>query len=68
MENCAEIRRLHWGERMPIKAITRRLVISKYTVRRVIVSDEPPRYERQQQGSAVNEFEFRIRELLAEFS
>ncbi len=68
MENCAEIRRLHRGERMPIKAITRRLDISKYTVKRVIASDEPGRYERRQQASAVNEFEFRIRELLAEFS
>jgi transposase len=67
MENWAEIRRLHRGEGMPIKAIARRLGISRNTVKRALASDEPPRYVRCPQGSAVDEFEFRIRELLAEF-
>lgn len=67
MENWAEIRRLHRGEGMPIKAIARWLGISRNTVKRALASDEPPRYERRPQGSAVDEFKFRIRELLAEF-
>ena len=50
MENWAEIRRLHRGEGMPIKAIARRLGISRNTVKRALGSDEPPRYERHPQG------------------
>jgi transposase len=67
VENWAEIRRLHRAEGMPIKAIARRLGIGKNTVKRALASDGPPRYERAPKGSAVDEVESRIRELLAEF-
>ena len=66
MEDWAEIRRLHRAEGMAIKAIARRLRISRNTVRSAIGSDEPPRYVRPPAGSAVDVFEPRIRELLAE--
>lgn len=67
MENWAEIRRLHRAEGMPIKAIARRLGISKNTVKSALACDEPPKYERPPRGSAVDAFDPRIRELLAEF-
>ena len=67
MENWAEIRRLHRAEGMPIKAIARRLGISKNTVKSALACDEPPKYERPPKGSAVDAFDPRIRELLAEF-
>lgn len=67
MENWAEIRRLHRGEGLPIKAIARRLGISRNTVKRALASDEPPRYQRSAKGSAVDAFEPLIRGLLAEF-
>lgn len=67
MENWAEIRRLHRAEGMPIKAIARRLGISKNTVKSALASDVPPKYERPPKGSAVDAFDPRIRELLAEF-
>jgi len=66
VEDWAEIRRLHRAEGMAIKAIARRLRISRNTVRSAIGSDGPPRYERPPAGSAVDVFEPRIRELLAE--
>ena len=67
MENWAEIRRLHRGEGLPIKAISRRLGMSRNTVKRALASDEPPRCERAAKGSAVDAFEPVIRALLAEF-
>ena len=67
MEDWAEIRRLHRAEGMPIKAIARRLGISRNTVRSALASVGPPKYQRPAKGSAVDEFEPRIRALLAEF-
>ncbi|MBF6209336.1 IS21 family transposase [Streptomyces gardneri] len=67
MEDWAEIRRLHRGEGMPIRAIARHLQISKNTVKKALAAHEPPRYERALKGSAVDAFEPRVRALLAEF-
>jgi transposase len=67
VEDWAEIRRLHVGEGMPIKQIALRLGISKNTVKAKLAADVPPRYERARSGSAVDEFELAIRELLKEF-
>ena len=64
MEDWAEIRRLHRAEEMPIKAIARRLGISRNAVRRALGRDSPPRYERPAKGSCVDPFEPAIRELL----
>lgn len=65
MEDWAEIRRLHRAEQVPIKAIARRLGISKNTVRRALAASEPPKYVRKPAGSVVDAVEPRIRELLA---
>ena len=67
MEDRAEIRRLHRAEEMPIKAMARRLGISRNMVRSALASVGPPMYQRAAKGSAVDEFEPRIRALLAEF-
>lgn len=67
VEDWAEIRRLHRAEGLGVKTITRRLGISRNTVRAVLRSDAPPKYERAAQGSIVDVVEPEIRELLAEF-
>lgn len=64
MEDWAEIRRLHRAEGLPIKAVARVLGISKNTVKTALASDQPPKYERRQAVSIVDEVEPRIRELL----
>ncbi|MEO3770864.1 IS21 family transposase [Micromonospora sp. B9E7] len=67
VEDWAEIRRLHRAERMAIKAICRRLGVSRNTVRKALASHEPPRYQRAAKGSIVDSVEPQIRALLAEF-
>jgi transposase len=67
VEDWAEIRRLHRAEQMPIKAIARRLGISKNTVKRALAADQPPAYRRAGGGSIVDAVEPQIRALLAEF-
>ena len=65
VEDWAEIRRLHRGEKMPIKVVARTLGVSRNTVRAALASDGPPKYVRAPAGSIVDEVEPRIRELLA---
>ena len=67
VEDWAEIRRLHRAEGLPIRAIGRRLGVSRNAVRRALASEAPPRYSRPARGSAVDGFEPAIRVLLAEF-
>jgi transposase len=67
VEDWAEIRRLHRAENMGIRAIARRLGVARNTVRDALRSDEPPRYERERRGSAVDAVEPQILELLREF-
>jgi transposase len=64
VEDWAEIRRLHRAEGMGVRAIARHLDIARNTVREALRSDGPPRYERTGPGSAVDEYEAAIRELL----
>jgi transposase len=64
VEDWAEIRRLHFAEKMPIKQIARQLRISKNTVRAKLAADAPPKYERAPVGSVVDEVDPKIRELL----
>ena len=52
MEDWAEIRRLHRSEEMPIKAIVRKLGVSRNAVRRALAADAPPKYVRPAKGSA----------------
>ena len=65
VEDWAEIRRLHRSEGMAIKAIARRLGVSRNAVRRALARDSPPRYSRPLKGSVVDAVEPQIRELLA---
>jgi transposase len=65
VEDWAEIRRLHRSEGMAIKAIARRLGVSRNAVRRALARDSPPRYSRPLKGSVVDAAEPQIRELLA---
>ena len=67
MEDWVEARRLHRVEGLPIKAIVRRLGISRNSVRRAFASQGPPQYSQRLRGSSVDVFEPRIRALLAEF-
>src|SRR5262245_29137880 len=66
VEDWAEIRRLHRSEGMAIKAIARRLRISRNAVRRALAKDCPPQCSRPPKGSVVDAAEPRIRGLLAE--
>lgn len=67
MEDWAEIRRLHRSEQMPIKAICRKLGVSRNAVRRALARDEPPKYVRPARGSVVDDVEPQIRALLAQW-
>src|SRR5664279_4524007 len=67
VEDWAEIRRLYFSERLPIKQIALRLGVSKNTVKAKIAADVPPKYERAPVGSVVDEVEPRIRELLRDY-
>ena len=64
LDEWAEIRRLHRSEGLPIKAIARKLGISKNTVRRALRAEEVPRYSRPAKGSMVDAVEPAIREQL----
>ena len=64
MEDRAEIRRLHFAEKLGIKTISKRLSISRNTVRAAIRNATPPAYRRPRRPSAVDAFEPQIRELL----
>ena len=66
-EDWAEVRRLYKSEQMSIKAIVRKTGLARNTVRAALASDAPPRYERDAVGSVVDDYEPRIRALLAEF-
>lgn len=67
MENWAEIRRLHRAEGVPIKAIARRLGISRNAVRRALASQGPPRYRRPSRSGGVRRGQAWVRVLLREF-
>jgi transposase len=67
VEDWAEIRRLYLAERMPIKAIAKKLGLARNTVRSAVRSVQPPRYVRAGSGSIVDAIEPRVRELLREF-
>ena len=64
VDDWAEIRRLHFSEKLGIKTIARRLGIARNTVRDAVRSDGPPAYRREPRGSAVDAVEDDIRRLL----
>ena len=64
LDEWAEIRRLHRSEGLGIKAIARKLGVSKNTVRRALRAEDVPRYRRARKGSIVDAAEAAIREQL----
>lgn len=64
VDEWAEIRRLHFSEKLGIKTIARRLGVARNTVRAAVRSERPPAYERERRGSAVDAVEDEIRRLL----
>lgn len=52
---------------MPVRAIARKLGISRNTVRRAIADDAPPKYQRTPKGSIGDAVERQIRELLEQW-
>jgi transposase len=67
VEDWAEIRRLRRSERLSISEFARVLGISRNTVKAALAADGPPKYQRAPVGSAADEVEPRVRELLAAF-
>ena len=67
MEDWAEIRRLYRAEGVPIKEIARRLGVARNTVKAVLASDRPPKYERAPRGSVADVFEPQVRALLRDW-
>src|SRR4051795_10847608 len=65
VEDWAEIRRLYLAERMPIKAIAKKLGLARNTVRSAVRSVQPPQYVRAGTGSIVDAVEPQIRGLLS---
>ncbi len=65
LDEWAENRRLHRSEGLGIKAIARKLGVSKNTVRRALRAEEVPRYRRAPRGPVVDAVEPAIREQLA---
>ena len=64
MEQWAEIRRMHFVERLAIKEIQRRSGRDRKTIRRALGSDEPPRYRRPPRPSKLDPFRDEIERLL----
>ncbi|MER7690897.1 helix-turn-helix domain-containing protein [Streptomyces sp. NPDC097610] len=62
-EKWQEVRRLHTG-RMPIKQIARSRQLAPNTVRRLVRSQQSPRYQRPERASAAAPFEPVILQLL----
>jgi transposase len=67
VEDWAEIRRLHRSGGMPIKAIVRKLGVSRNAVRRALAAESPPKCSRPVKGSLADAVEPQIRELLAQW-
>jgi transposase len=65
VQDWAEIRRLRTAEKLSISEVARRVGVTRLTVRRALAAPAPPKYERAPTGSAVDEFEEAIRQLLA---
>jgi hypothetical protein len=67
VQDWAQIRYLHGGEGLSIRAIAARLGLSRDTVARAVKSSSPPKYSRVSGPSAFDPFEPHVRALLVEF-
>ena len=66
VEQWAEIRRLHFVRGLSIKEIARRTGHGRNTIRRVLRSQAPPRYQRPSRPSKLDPFREEIQRLLRE--
>lgn len=66
VERWAEIRRMHYGQKIAIREIARRTGHDRQTVRRALRSDKPPQYQRTQRPSKLDPFKEEIHRLLRE--
>jgi transposase len=64
VEQWAEIRRLHFVKRLPIKEIARRTGRDRNTIRRALRSERPPGYSRPARPSKLDPFKEEIHRLL----
>ena len=64
VERWAEIRRLHFIEKVGIRELSRRLGVDRKTVRRAIRSADPPTYTRPPAPSKLDPFKHEIHRLL----
>jgi DNA replication protein DnaC len=60
VEQWAEIRRMHFVKGLSIKEIVRRTGRDRNTIRRVLRSEQPPRYERRRAASKLDRFKDEI--------
>jgi transposase len=66
VEQWAEIRRLHFVQRLSIKEVVRRTGHGRNTVRRALRSTGPPAYARPPRPSKLDPFRTEVRRLLSE--
>lgn len=66
VEQWAEIRRLHFIERVAIRELARRFGVDRNTVRHVIRSADPPKYARPRRPSQLDPFKDQVHRLLKE--
>ena len=64
VEQWAELRRLHFIERVSVRELSRRTGLHRKTVRRAIASAEPPKYARPRAASKLDLFEPEVHRLL----
>ena len=66
VEQWAQIGRMHFVDRVPIKELCRRTGLARNTVRRALRCNTPPRYERHGRSSKLDPFKGEIERLLSE--
>ncbi len=66
VEQWAEIRRLHFIEKVAIRELARRFGVQRKTIRRAIASADPPRYSRPRRPSKLDSFKDEVHGLLKE--
>lgn len=64
VEQWAELRRLHFIERVGIRELVRRFGLSRKTVRRALRSTDPPKYSRAPAPSKLDPFKDEVHRLL----
>jgi len=66
VEQWAEIRRLHFIDKVAIRELARRFGVQRKTIRRAIRSADPPRYSRPRRPSKLDPFTDEVHRLLKE--